>query len=90
MLRENKMRSKMNLDRKRRAILKRYVLTTWRRFKQGTIDEFLSAEDAGPSEATQRKFWRKSTVMAAAESADVFLGGLSEGTLTGNPDVPLP
>ena len=90
MLRENKMRYKMNLDRKRRAMLKRYAPTTWKLCKQGAADEFLSAEDAGPSEAIQRKFWRKRTVMAAAESTDVFLGGPFEGTPTGNPDVPLP
>ena len=78
MQRESKMLLKTTLGRMLRALLKRYAPTTWRRCKQGTVDEFFSAEDAGPSEAIQRKFWRKNTAMAAANSTDVFLGGLPE------------
>ena len=63
------------------ALLKRYALTTWRLCKQGTIDEFLSAEDAGPSEAIQRNFWRKSTATVAADSIDASHGGPLEGEL---------
>merc|ERR1712074_414837 len=68
----------MGLCRMLRALSKRYALSTWRHCKQGTVDEFFSAEDAGPSEAIQRKFWRKNTAMAAADSTDAFQGGLPE------------
>ena len=78
MQRVSKMLSKTTLGRMLRALLKRYALTTWRHCKQGTVDEFFSAEDAGPSEAIQRKFWHKNTATAAANSTDVFLEGLPE------------
>ena len=80
MLQESKMLSKTTttLGRRPRALLMRYALTTWRRCKQGMVDEFFSAEDAGPSEDTQRKFWRKNTVMVAADSIGVFHWGLLE------------
>ena len=78
MQRESRMLSIPTLCRMLQALLKRYALTTWRHCKQETVDEFFSAEDAGPSEAIQRKFWRKNTAMAAADSTDVFQGGLPE------------
>ena len=70
------MLSIMILGHTPRALLKRYAPTTWRRCKHGVIEEFSSAEDVGPSEAIQRKFWRKNTAMVAADSTDVSHGGL--------------
>ena len=82
MLRESKMLSITTLVRMLRALLERYALTTSRRCKQETIDEFFSAEDAGPSEAIQRKFWRKSTATVAADSIDASHGDPLEDKLT--------
>ena len=80
MQRESKMLSITTLGRMLQALLKRFALTTWRRYKQGTVDEFFTVEDAGHSEGIQRKFWRKNTAMAAADSTDVFQGGQPERT----------
>merc|ERR1712074_370365 len=80
MQRESKMLSKTTLGRMLQALLKRYALTTWRRCKQGTVDESFSVEDAGHSEAIQRNFWRKNTALDAADSTGVFQVGLPERT----------
>ena len=89
MLRESKMLSIMILGHTPRALLKRYAPTTWRRCKHGMIEEFSSAEDVGPSEAIQRKFWRKNTAMVAADSTDVSHGGLPKRAPGRAPDAPL-